>query len=136
MTLRRELVGFAVGGVLGFIVDASIVQSLVRLVGWHPYPARAVSFTVAATFTWWWSRKVTFAHRQSAHAAHAEWIRWVALMLGGAVLNLGTFVVALKLFPALREWPAIATAAGAAAGAGCNFVMARLALFKAPAGSR
>jgi putative flippase GtrA len=132
MSLRRELIGFAAGGILGLLIDASIVQSLVRLAGWNPYLARVISFTVAATFTWWWSRKVTFAHRVSGRAAHHEWLHWMALMLVGALVNLGVYVIALKLFPALRVWPAIAVAAGSAAGAAFNFLSARAALFRAP----
>lgn len=128
--LRQELLGFAAGGLLGLAIDASIVQALVTWAGWHVYPARAVSFTFAATFTWWWSRHVTFRHRHSGRAAHAEWLGWVMLMSVGAVVNLGVYVVVLKLFEDLERWPAVAVAAGSAAGAAFNFASARAALFR------
>ena len=130
--LRQELVRFAAGGLLGLAIDASIVQALVAWAGWHVYPARAVSFTFAATFTWWWSRHVTFRHRHSGRTIHAEWLGWVLLMSLGAAVNLGVYVVILKLFAGLQRWPAVAVAAGSAAGAAFNFASARAALFSKP----
>ena len=51
--LRREVALFAVGGILGLVVDAGIAQGLVSLAGWNIYTARVVSFLSAATVTWW-----------------------------------------------------------------------------------
>jgi putative flippase GtrA len=130
--LRQELMGFAAGGLLGLAIDASIVQALVAWADWHVYPARAVSFAFAATFTWWWSRHVTFRHRRSGRAIHAEWLGWVVLMSLGAAINLGVYVVILKVFEGLQRWPAVAVAAGSAAGAAFNFASARTALFSKP----
>jgi len=128
--LRREVALFAIGGVLGFVVDAGIVQALVGLAGWNVYTARIVSFLSAATVTWWWNRTHTFAHRDSGRGRHAEWLHWMALMALGAVINNTVYVLALKLFPGLHEWPAVAVAAGSAAGAVANFVLARTMLFR------
>ncbi|HEY1589845.1 MAG TPA: GtrA family protein, partial [Rhodanobacter sp.] len=74
--ISREFALFAVGGVLGLLVDASIVQALVGWEGWNPYLARVLSFLVAATVTWWWNRNYTFAGRRSDRPAHAEWLHW------------------------------------------------------------
>ena len=48
---------FAVGGALGFVVDAGISQALVSFGHWSAYLARIVSFLAAATVTWWWNRR-------------------------------------------------------------------------------
>ena len=48
----------------------------------------------------------------------------------GAVINNGVYVVAFKAFPALHAWPAVAVAAGSAAGAVANFLLARTMLFR------
>jgi hypothetical protein len=42
--LAREVIFFAVGGVIGLLVDASIVQVLVRELGIDPYLARVPPF--------------------------------------------------------------------------------------------
>ena len=63
MRLRREAGLFAIGGVLGLLVDAGTVQALVGWGGWNPYLARVLTFMLAATVTWAWNRRHTFAHR-------------------------------------------------------------------------
>jgi len=130
--LPREILLFAVGGVIGLIIDGGIVQLLVVLAGWNPYLARVLSFLVAATFTWWWSRRYTFATRVSNRSAHAEWLHWMALMSIGAVINYGVYALLLFNFSALHRWPAIGAAAGSAVAAFVNFAAARALLFKSP----
>ncbi|MDR6935263.1 GtrA family protein [Luteibacter sp. 3190] len=133
--LRREVALFAIGGVLGLCVDAGIAQALVGLAGWNVYTARVVSFLSAATVTWWWNRTHTFAHRDSGRGRHAEWLHWMGLMALGAVVNNGVYVLAFRAFPELHTWPAVAVAAGSAAGSIANFALARAVLFRAPKSS-
>ncbi|MET0935257.1 MAG: GtrA family protein [Luteibacter sp.] len=128
--LSREVALFAVGGVLGFIVDAGIAQGLVAFAGWSVYTARVVSFLSAATVTWWWNRNHTFADRDSGQSQRAEWLRWMGLMAVGALLNNGTYVLVFQVFPALRAWPAVAVLAGSVAGSLANFFFARTLLYR------
>ncbi|TAL86216.1 MAG: GtrA family protein [Rhodanobacter sp.] len=132
LKLSREISLFAVGGLGGLLIDASVVQSLVGLAGWNPYLARVLSFFMAATFTWWWNRRYTFASRRSDRAAHTEWLHWVALMSFGAVINYGVYALLLLNFAALHRLPAIAAAAGSAVASLVNFSTARGVLFKRP----
>ncbi|MGC1547270.1 MAG: GtrA family protein [Rhodanobacter sp.] len=130
MKIPREIVLFAVGGVIGLVIDAGVVQALVGIEGWNPYLARVVSFLLAASVTWWWNRRHTFAERSSGRSAHAEWLHWMGLMGIGAVINYGVFAALLMTFASLHQWPAIPTAAGSAVAATVNFAMARWVLFK------
>jgi putative flippase GtrA len=127
MPLRGQL---AVGGVIGLIVDAGVAQSLVGFAGFNPYTARVVSFLAAASVTWWWNRRHTFADRASGRSTHAEWLQWIGMMIAGAIVNNGLYVVLLHVFSGLKTWPAVAIAAGSAAGAIVNFALARSVLFK------
>jgi putative flippase GtrA len=133
--LRREIALFAIGGTIGLAVDAGMAQGLVGLAGWNVYTARVVSFLSAATVTWWWNRTHTFAHRDSGRGRHVEWLHWMGLMALGAVVNNGIYVLAFQVFPQLRPWPAIAVAAGSAAGSVANFLLARTVLFRDVRGS-
>jgi len=128
--LPRELGLFAIGGVGGLLVDAGIVQALVSWAGWNAYLARGLSFLAAATFTWGWNRRYTFAGRGSGRAAHAEWLHWIALMGFGALINLGVYVGLLMAFAPLHHWPAVAVAGGALVAAVVNFSVARGMLFR------
>lgn len=132
MRLRREIVLFAVGGVIGLLVDAGVVQALVSLAGWNAYLARLVSFLMAATVTWGWNRHWTFAGRSSGHRAHAEWLHWIALMSAGALVNYGIYVLLMQVFPSLARWPAVPAAGGSAVAALVNFSAARAVLFRKP----
>jgi putative flippase GtrA len=130
--LSRQIALFAVGGVLGLLIDAGVVQALVSLAGWNAYGARVLSFLLAATVTWWWNRHFTFAARSSGRRAHAEWLHWLGLMSIGAVVNYGVYALFLLLVPSLHRWPAIPTAGGSAVAALINFSAARGVLFKKP----
>ena len=129
MTLRREVVLFALGGVLGFVIDASVVQVLVRMLEWNPYVARVPSFLLAASATWLWNRSLTFRHRRS-EVAQYEWLRWLAVMSVGAVVNYGTYAALVAGFPGVRASPWLGVAAGSAAAALINFYAARTVVFR------
>ena len=132
LKLSREVALFAVGGIGGLLIDAAVVQTLVSALGWNPYLARVLSFLLAATFTWWWNRNHTFVERRSEHPAHAEWLRWIGLMSGGAAINYGIYALLLLSFSSLQRWPVLAVAAGSAVAALVNFSTARGVLFKRP----
>ncbi len=131
MKLARQVVLFAIGGVIGFIVDAGIVHLLVRRAGWNPYLARVLSFLVAASVTWAWNRSFTFAHRRHLRAG-AEWSRWVGVMGGGALLNYAIYAVLVACVATVRQWPVLGVAAGSAAAAVVNFCAARAVVFARP----
>jgi len=132
MRLSREVGLFAVGGVLGLIVDAGTVQALVAWDHWNPYWARVLSFLLAATVTWAWNRRHTFAHRASGRSAAAEWLHWLALMGVGALVNYAVYAALLLSSAFLLRWPALAAAAGSAVAALVNFSTARGVLFRRP----
>ncbi|WP_233843019.1 GtrA family protein [Dyella sp. 2HG41-7] len=130
MKLRREVMLFAIGGLLGFVVDAGVVQTLVTFAHVNPYIGRVISFLLAATVTWWWNRSQTFAARQSGRSLTVEWLHWMALMSGGAAINYGAYVACLMAFPSWHRWPALAVGVGSFFAAFVNFVSARTLLFR------
>jgi putative flippase GtrA len=135
MALRKEILLFAVSGLLGFVVDAAIVQFLVREWMINPYEARLVSFLAAAITTWSFNRKFTFAGK-STGSRRRELIRYIIAMAGGFALNYGAYAACVALFQIVREWPAIGVAAGSAAGAVVNFLTSKYWIFRAPKGER
>lgn len=131
MKLRHEVARFAVGGVLGFIVDAGIVHLLVRDIGWNPYLARVLSFLMAASVTWTWNRHVTFAHRRH-HGLAGEWLRWIGVMVFGAAINYGIYALLIATVATVRAWPVLGVATGSACAAAVNFAGARGVVFNKP----
>jgi len=134
MELRREILFFAISGVVGFVVDAGIVQFLVREWAVNPYEARLVSFLCAATTTWAFNRKITFKGRGSSGSKRRQLIRYLIAMAGGFALNYGAYAACVASFAVVHEWPAIGVAAGSIAGAMVNFLSSKYWIFRAPKG--
>ncbi len=132
LKFSREVGLFAMGGIGGLVIDAGIVQMLVSFGHWNPYLARVLSFLLAATFTWWWNRRYTFAARQSGRNPRTEWLHWMVLMSAGALVNYGIYALLLLNFADLHRWPALATAAGSIVAVLVNFSTARGILFSHP----
>ena len=133
MALRRQLVLFAISGAFGFVVDAGIVQLLVRELGMNPYGARVISFLAAATTTWGFNRRFTFAGHGGG-SRRRELLRYLIAMACGFALNYGAYAACLLFWPLVREWPAIGVAAGSVAGAVLNFLTSKYWIFRKPAG--
>jgi putative flippase GtrA len=134
MALRKEILFFAISGLLGFVVDAAIVQYLVREWAINPYEARLISFLCAATTTWAFNRKITFAGKGSGGSKRRQLIRYLIAMAGGFALNYGAYAACVAIFPLVREWPAIGVAAGSIAGAMVNFLSSKYWIFRSPKG--
>jgi putative flippase GtrA len=130
MHLRREIILFAISGVFGFIVDAGIVQFLVREWAVNPYEARVISFLAAATTTWSFNRKFTFAGKSSG-SRRRELLRYIVAMAGGFALNYGAYALCVATWPLVRTWPAIGVAIGSVAGAVLNFLTSKYWIFRA-----
>jgi len=129
MALRRQILLFAVSGAVGFVVDAGIVQFLVRELDANPYGARVISFLAAATTTWAFNRRYTFAGHGGG-SRRRELARYLVAMAAGFALNYGAYVACVMLWPLVREWPAIGVAAGSVAGAVVNFLSSKYWIFR------
>jgi putative flippase GtrA len=127
MRARRELfLRFACVGVVGFVVDASAVALLVRLLGVGPYQARLGSYFCAVTVTWWLNRQFTFA---SKGAPFPEFLKFVATNAFGATINLLVYAV-LIYWRGTDGWmPVIAVGAGSIAGLFTNFALSSRLVF-------
>jgi putative flippase GtrA len=131
MTVRVELLRFALSGVLGFCMDTLILYAGMLLgLGFHL--ARALSFVAAASFTWAFNRRVTFAGRaQAPQPLFTQWLHYLAMMAAGGAVN---YMVSAWIYAnselAVR-WPVLAIAAGSVAGLLLNFATARAWVFRA-----
>lgn len=100
------LLRFGLVGVLGFAVDAGVMQALVTFAGWGPVQARAVSIPVAVLATWALNRTITF--RDSDAPVLRSLARYIAVSATGAAVN---FVVYTGLVLSSRTMAAAPLAA-------------------------
>ena len=131
MRVRRQFILFCVGGVIGFIVDAGVLQLLVSGLAWDRFSGRLISFLCAATATWLFNRRFTF-HGPRRHPLHWEWARYVIAMSAGFAFNFAAYSTLVLLFNMDRQWLILAVAAGSVAGLGVNFLASRHWVFRKP----
>ncbi|MEM8548890.1 MAG: GtrA family protein, partial [Pseudomonadota bacterium] len=62
---KKQIASFTLVGIIGFAVDAAMLQLALSSLQLEPVRARLVSFPVAVVVTWMLHRQFTFAHRRS-----------------------------------------------------------------------
>ncbi len=129
--LGGEPLRFAMIGAVGFLIDAAVLTGLVSALGWGLYEARAVSFSLAVSVTWYLNRCYTFTDRISADRKR-EYARYVAVQIVGALINLGIYILVAGVVPAFAAYPVIPLAAGSAVAMVFNFMASRRFAFVAP----
>ena len=120
----KQLAMFCIGGVIGFIVDAGILQLLVVGLAWDRYSGRLISFLCAATATWIFNRHYTFRGPRK-HSLLFEWMRYVFAMSWGFACNYSAYWVCVYFFNFDGPWLILAVAAGSVAGLGVNYMASR-----------
>lgn len=129
--LGSQLWRFAVSGVLGLAVDTAVLYALMAL-GLGFATARVLSFLAAATFTWAFNRRHTFVSEQAHAPSWGEWLRYLAAMAVGGVVNYGVSLVAYRVSDTVQTYPVLALMLGSVVGMTFNFVSARYVLFRQP----
>ena len=125
----RQILLFCVGGFIGFLIDAGIVQWLVSAFAANPYLSRLVSFLAAATGTWLFNRRFTFKGVRH-YGRFGEWSRYLFAMSGGFLVNF-TIYSALVFHHALfQRLPALAVAIGSLGGFVLNFSASRFWIYR------
>lgn len=123
----KRFVRFCIAGTIGFVVDAGVLELLVRALDANPYTARIGSFLCAATTTWWINRRYTF---EAAHAPTSqEWIGYVGLMLAGAAVNYGVYAAYVAWWDTSRRMLWLGVALGSVAGLAVNFLTSSRLVF-------
>ncbi|MBD9359375.1 bifunctional glycosyltransferase family 2/GtrA family protein [Methylomonas fluvii] len=124
--LLGQMWRFGLVGIVGYMVNAGLVESLVLNMG--PLRAQMLAFPAAVTVTWWLNRRFTFG--ASRHAIHHEWLRYVLANMLGWSANNGAYLWMIFSVPLAYQHPALAVAVGSLAGMVLNFSASRLLVFK------
>jgi len=121
---------FGLVGTFGFLVDVSVVLSLLAF-GADVYTAGLAGWLVAASVTWFLNRLLTFLGADRSRPLR-QWLRFLASQTLGFVLNRGTYALLVTFLADAAEQPALAVAAGSCAGLAANFLAARRFAFRTP----
>lgn len=118
----RSLALFCVSGGLALLVDIGVLHVCQPYLG--VYGGRAVSFLVAATFTWLFNRNITFKGPKQGNILR-EYLAYLSSMGVGGAINYGAYVASFHAFDVVRAQPAWGVAVGSLAGLTVNFLSAR-----------
>lgn len=125
---RREYLAFALVGGIGFLVDAGLLTWLIKIQDWGLYSSRILSFSVAVTVTWYLNRRFTFTKNAGPRRGR-EYGRYFIVQIIGALINLGVYMFAIVIDPALGNTPIIPLALGSAVAMIFNFFGAKFFAF-------
>ena len=126
--IGNQLVRFCAVGAAAFVVDAGVVEALIKLASWNPYLARVVSYLCAASFAWWLNRRYTFGAGQGP--VHREWAKYLAVNISGGLVNYVAYALLVAASDFVHAWPWIGVAAGSVAGLLVNFAANKWYVFK------
>lgn len=130
MRVLRQFSSFAVVGAAGFGVDCGLFILLTHsCCDYATHWARTISVVSSITATWILNRQITFSKQRSDNR-RAEYFRYALSQLGGLALNIGTFVLLLRLLPTSYGHTLISLTLGAGGALSVNFWTARTFAFR------
>lgn len=125
----RQFLSFTLVGVIGFVVDASVLYLALQMLGAGLYGGRVLSYLAAATTTWALNRRYTFSAQRSRNKV-AEWGRFLAANAVGGAVNYTTYAILVTWSAVAATHPVLGVAAGSIAGLAVNFLLSRHVVFK------
>jgi len=130
-SILRRLPGFVLVGAIGFLIDAGILTALMKGLDFGHYGARAISFAIAVTSTWYMNRRWVF-ERNAVRMNSREYTSYLSVQVIGALINLSVFAAVIEFVPGLAKVPVIPLAAGAAVALLFNFSASSRFVFSEP----
>lgn len=133
MRVLGEFLAFGGIGVIGFVVDATVLYTGAAL-GLGLYLGRICSYLAAVTATWALNRHFTFGGGGGGPLLR-QWAAFATSQLGGASINLGAYSLLVATSPFVAKWPVIGVAIGSILGLFANFALAKRFIFRGQPGS-
>lgn len=133
LVLVGQFLRFGLVGVIGFVVDATVLYFALRSIQMDFYSGRLLSYLAAATTTWLLNRRFTFSDASTRPGQ--QWLRFLMVNgLGGGV-NYTVYALLVSFSPPFSNSPVLAVALGSLSGLLLNFAGSKWLVFQAKTGS-
>lgn len=132
--LYKQVMQFGKVGLIGFVVDGSVLSILFHIFNWGHMEARMVSFSVAVGVTWKLNRLYTFKDI-ARFSRRTEYLVYFLIQLIGALINWAVYILLIKEYDLAIEYPILALISGAIIAFVFNFTAAKTFVFRESAGS-
>lgn len=123
----QQFLRFGAVGTTGMLTDTAVIYATRAWLGL--YGAGALSYLVAATWTWQLNRRWTF-HNAARGSLHRQWALFMTVNLVGLVFNRGTYAALVTWSDVCAAHPVLAVGAGGLAGMFWNFSLSRRVVFR------
>jgi putative flippase GtrA len=127
--IPNGVLSFGFVGAIGFLVDGGMLTFLSLSLGVNIYAARVASFGLATMVTWYLNRRYSFRSANKGANIRTEYLRYLAVQIGGALLNLCVFSSAVYLYRWMEAYPIVPLALGAVVGLIFNFTLSSMWVF-------
>lgn len=129
-----QLFWFIVAGTVGFIVDAGILEFVVRYANFGLLSGRIVSFSVAVIVTWQINRLFTFKQKAIStigiKKVSSEFLKYLLSSSMSIIINFGIYTFAIFSFTLCHEIPSLAVVFGSLGAMFVTFFMSKYWVFK------
>ncbi len=122
--LPQGFASFGLIGVVGLLVDLSVLQSVIIVGGVDPFVARFTTFPIPIFVTWLLNRRYTFKDRSTSNKSK-EYTLYLLIQTIGLGINFSVYSLTLVTLPAAVYAPVIAQILGSATTMVFNFFAAR-----------
>jgi putative flippase GtrA len=129
--LPRDVIRFGIVGSLAFLIDASVLATLVHGAAWNPFAARAAAIATAILCTWRLHRHWTFAAGRT-RSPLPQSLLYGTFQLLTVSLNYCVFSVLVLMGGVWRTYPVLAAAAGSLTAMSFSYLLSKRVTFAEP----
>lgn len=121
---------FGMVGVVGLVVDVTILYAILSTGMLGPYASRMISFLAAVSTTWALNRIFTFRGDHDGTLI-GQWAKFLAANAFGGALNYATYAALVAGTAVVAEHPFLGVAIGSVVGMFLNFTASKKLVFRA-----
>ena len=130
----NQIFWFIFVGTIGFIVDAGILEFVVKYTDTGLFRGRVISFSIAVIVTWQLNRILTFKQEEvsviGVKKALLEFLKYLFSSSLSISINFGIYSFLIVSFVLCHDIPSLAVALGSVAAMFVTFFMSKYWVFK------
>ena len=124
----KQFIKFGIVGVLGFIVDSSLLIYCVDNLEFNIVVSRLISFSCAVFVTWGINRIFTFKYDNKSNKSK-EYSKYFFIQVLGAMINFSIFITLIYMVDALKSMLLIPLFVGAIVSLFFNFKFTKMKVY-------
>jgi putative flippase GtrA len=130
----KQILRFGVVGIIGYLIDASILTFFDWVLNFSPLYARAISFPIALSCTWYLNRTWTFKHG-ALKDVRSQYALYVFIQVVGRVIDYSIFALLIITYSLFESYSFLAVAVGSLIAMVFTYLCSTYLVFSKPSSS-